>query len=42
MVTLTNAMREKIFFRISAVHSGVRGYIEATPLVGNMTSLKKA
>ena len=35
MVTLTNAVREffnKIFFQISAVRTGVRVYMDATPL----------
>ena len=36
MVTLTNAVREffnKIFFQISAVRTGVRAYMDATPLL---------
>ena len=35
MVTLTNAVREffkKTFFQISAVRTGVRAYMDATPL----------
>ena len=35
MVTLANAIREflKKFFQISAVRTGVRAYMDATPLV---------
>ena len=35
MVTLANAVREffkKLFFQISAVRTGVRAYMDATPL----------